>query len=218
MAKFLTVLIISALVLVSIGAAVNSPPGIPTAPQGPAAGVIGEYYTYTTSAIDPDGNGVKYVFFWGDGTASFTGLTKSGTPVSASHKWKFPNTYGIYIKAIDSKYAAASQFSPVTLVRISATAEENENRPPLIPAVPTGPVTGSSGIAYSYGSRTTDPDGDLVKYTFDWGDGTTSATALITSGSLASMTHTWTVGTGLQKTFNVSVKATDEHGLDSINV
>jgi hypothetical protein len=61
----------------------------------------------------------------------------------------------------------------------------------------------------------TDPDGDQVKYTFDWDDGTITTTAYVASGTWVSVLHQWTVEPGTNKVFNVTAIATDEHGKNS---
>ena len=95
---------------------------------------------------------------------------------------------------------------------VTITGPAAVNNPPATPSVPSGSTSGSSGTSYSYSTKATDPDGDQVKYTFDWGDGTTSATSLVSSGTSASASHTWTVASGSTKTFSVRAKATDENG------
>lgn len=39
---------------------------------------------------------------------------------------------------------------------------------------------------------TTDPDGDAMQYTFDWGDVNTSTNHLMNSGVTASVSYAWT--------------------------
>jgi hypothetical protein len=45
---------------------------------------------------------------------------------------------------------------------------------------------------FAFSITATDPDGNKVKYTFDWGDGTASTTSLVSSGASASSSHLWT--------------------------
>lgn len=79
------------------------------------------------------------------------------------------------------------------------------NSPPSKPSLPSGSISGKTGTVYTYCTTSTDPDSDLIKYTFDWGDGTTIDTEYLPSGSTASATHRWTtVGD-----YSVKVKAVD---------
>ena len=64
---------------------INSPPNIPSNPSGPNSLMIGTSATYSSSTTDPDGDQIKYRFYWGDGTFStWTSLVNSG-PVSYTH-------------------------------------------------------------------------------------------------------------------------------------
>jgi len=95
----------------------NSPPGRPDWPDGPSEGYAGYYYTYNTSANDPDGDDVYYWFDWDDGTNSgWMGPYPSGTIVSALHSWYdgedcMLTGYIIRVKAKDI-YGAESYWSP----------------------------------------------------------------------------------------------------------
>jgi hypothetical protein len=83
------------------------------------------------------------------------------------------------------------------------------NGAPSQALIESGPSSGSVGVSYSYQAKASDPDGDKVKYLFDWGDGQSSSTALVSSNTSASLSHSWqTAGT-----YVVKVRAEDEHGL-----
>ena len=77
--------------------------------------------------------------------------------------------------------------------------------------IPSGPTSGIPGTSYSYSTFAIDPDGDQIAYTFDWGDGTNSTTALFDSGAIANASHAWNIA-GI---YAVKAKATDSNGLDS---
>ncbi|UCD81362.1 MAG: fibronectin type III domain-containing protein, partial [Desulfobacterales bacterium] len=65
------------------------------------------------------------------------------------------------------------------------------NSAPNTPVQPTGPTSGFIQISYSFDTSGTDPDGDLLTYRFDWGDGNISAW-----GGAYSRTHAFSsVGT-----------------------
>ena len=179
----------------------NGAPTVPSIPSGPIIGTIDASYGYSTSADDPEGDQVKYTFNWGDGTTSTTSLVNSGTSANASHKWTTARTYLVKAKATDSKGAFSQWSTPMTFTVIA-------NSPPNMPSVPLGPVSGKANNLYSYSTSATDPDGNQVRYTFDWGDGTKSATRLVNSGTSANAYHKWTkVGT-----YQVKAMATDSKG------
>jgi hypothetical protein len=85
----------------------------------------------------------------------------------------------------------------------------NTNAAPSQALIESGPSSGLVGVSYTYQAKASDPDGDKVKYLFDWGDGQTSNTDLVSSNTSASLSHSWqTAGT-----YAVKVRAEDEHGL-----
>ena len=99
-------------------------------------------------------------------------------------------------------------FGDTASIRVIVSELSN---PPYTPFSISGPGYGHAGTAYSYSTSATDPDGDKVKYTFDWGDGTTSETDYVHSGTSASVSHSWSEA----GTYDVRVKATDSGGASS---
>jgi len=85
------------------------------------------------------------------------------------------------------------------------------NNPPNTPSTPSGQDQGYLTIPYSYSTSATDPDGDPVKYTFDWGDGSASETGFVDSGTIAGESHTWSS----EGTYYIKAKATDSEGASS---
>jgi len=85
--------------------------------------------------------------------------------------------------------------------------------PPLTPATPSGPASTITWRSATYFTSTTDPDGDQVKYGWDWnGDGTVDEwSELGSSGWTDSRPHSWSVA----GTYNVKVKAQDSNGAES---
>jgi hypothetical protein len=154
---------------------------------------------------------VKYTFDWGDGTTSTTSLVSSGTTASASHSWNAAGTYSVKVMATDSK-GATSTWSGILALSITGS---DANQAPYAPYPPWGPAVAYADQSCSYSVYAIDPDGDRVKYTFDWGDGTTSTTSLVKSGAEASASHSWSVPPNTKATFNVRAMATDEYGRTS---
>jgi hypothetical protein len=183
-------------------AAANRAPNTPTTPSGPTSGTVGTSYSYSTSATDPDGDQAKYTFDWGDGQQTATGLVNSGTSASASHAWTAAGTYLVKAMATDSKGAGSGWSSSLSVVIT------NVNRAPNTPSIPSGPTSGNTGVSYSYSTSAADPDGDQVKYTFDWGDGQQTTTGLVNSGTSASASHAWAAA----GTYLVKVRTTDSKG------
>lgn len=83
------------------------------------------------------------------------------------------------------------------------------NHPPNIPLEPSGASTGKVSVSYHYYTAATDPDGDLVRYRFDWGDDTYSIwSPLYPSGTLATTYHHWSQ----PGSYQVRAQAMDEYG------
>ena len=66
-------------------------------------------------------------------------------------------------------------------------------------------------MRYGYSTYATDPDRDQVKYTFDWGDGTTANTGPVNSGTRSIASHAWSKA----GTYQVNVMATESKGASS---
>jgi len=81
----------------------NQRPQKPERPTGSTEGKPKIKYTYTTSAIDVDGDTLYYRFSWGDGTYSgWIGPFPSGEEASAKHSWNEKGIYNITVKARDT--------------------------------------------------------------------------------------------------------------------
>jgi plastocyanin len=180
----------------------NNPPRTPIMPSGNASGTPGANYCYFTSAIDPDGDQVEYTFDWGDGTTSIIGPLDSDTKASANHSWSAAGTYRIRANATDS-LGKSSGWSESLIVML--------NTPPHNPSLPSGPGLGMPGTLYTYAVSATDPDGDQIEYTFDWGDEATSIIGPLASDKVAEATHTWTRA----GTYQVKARAEDSKGATS---
>lgn len=86
-----------------------------------------------------------------------------------------------------------------------------ENNPPTIPLL-EGRTEGIINEDYTFSASSTDFEEDKISYFFDWGDGTDSSwTKYYLSGIKVNVTHNWTN----EGTYNVKVKAKDEHGFES---
>ena len=68
-----------------------------------------------------------------------------------------------------------------------------ENTKPNKPNTPDGKTNGRKGREYSYSTSATDPDGDQLRYQWDWGDGNISewSSTLYSSGATVTALNTW---------------------------
>ena len=189
----------------------NDPPLTPSQLTGPASGTVGDTLRYTTSTTDPNGDNVMYgIDFNEDGNIDgwLDILAPSGATIAINITFTSPGVYPIRVIAKDV-YGAMSGFSPSKIVTITGSS----NDPPETPSKPLGPSTGNTGISYTFETSTIDPDGDSVKYGWDWdGDGTVDEWSnLKTSGATDTRSHTWVVP-GM---YTIKVIAEDEHGAQS---
>ena len=85
------------------------------------------------------------------------------------------------------------------------------NKPPAIEQ-PNGPSVVLPSVSDTFSAIATDPDGDNVKYRFDWGDGTISEWSdLFPSGAV----HKTTYAYSSQNYYNIKCQAKDEKGKSS---
>ncbi|HVQ01491.1 MAG TPA: PKD domain-containing protein [Candidatus Thermoplasmatota archaeon] len=189
----------------------NTPPNTPATPTGPTMLTTGQSGTYSTSSSDPDGDTIACRFdFDANGAHEYTGyspLLPGGTTISMSHTWNVSGTYVVKAQALDS-YGYTSNWSIGLTVVVSSG-----NSPPITPTV-TGPSQVKKGVSAEITAMTTDPDGDMIMYYFDFGDSTNSGwTAMVNSGTAAHVNHTW-AKTG---SYTVKVRAMDVGGHQSAN-
>jgi len=86
-----------------------------------------------------------------------------------------------------------------------------ESNPPSKPTKPSGPQSILPLIRYTFTTSSTDPDGDEIRYLFDWDDGNTSWTGFYSSGATASAKHRWKE----KDAYQIRVKAKDIYGYES---
>lgn len=182
----------------------NTPPTQPVIPSGSISGWHGSSYQYLTSATDLENHMIQYGWDWGEGsTVEWTGFYTSGETCSTSHTWVQPGVYDIKVQARD-ELGAESPWSQILSVLMG-------NRAPMTPSTPSGPIIGWHGIEYTYTTNAIDPDGDNIKYYFDWGDGSGGWTNLYPSGITGNSNHTWSI----PGTYAIKAKAQDEYGDNS---
>ena len=145
----------------------NHPPSAPSKPSGTTSGYVNQSYSYSTSSTDPDGDQIKYGWDWdGDGNVDeWTGFYNSGETITLSHFWSQPGTYQIKVKAMDQEGDESEWSESLTVTILMET-----KKPPV--AVISAPDVALVNQTISLdGSQSSDPDGTIVNYTWDFGDG-----------------------------------------------
>jgi PKD repeat protein len=155
-------------------------------PNGPYTGTVGSPVTFDGSgSSDPDGTIVSYDWDFGDGS--------TGTGVSPTHTYGAPGTFTVTLTVTDDDGLTDTASTTATIGDVLP-------EPPV--ADPNGPYTGTVGIAVTFdGSGSSDPDGTIVAYDWDFGDGSV--------GTGVSPTHTY----GTDGVFTVTLTVTDDDGL-----
>ena len=139
----------------------NTPPV--ASANGPYTGTEGAPVQFSSSgSMDPDGTIVAYAWDFGDGGSS--------TAENPAHTYVAAGTYTVSLTVTDD---AGDTTSDATTATIEAVVV---NTPPT--ADPNGPYTGFVGESMTFdGSGSVDPDGSIVAYDWDFGDGTEAADA-----------------------------------------
>ncbi|MGH1525255.1 PKD domain-containing protein [Leifsonia sp. L25] len=135
-----------------------------------------------SASSDPDGTVASYAWDFGDGT--------TGTGVTASHTYATAGTFTVTLTVTDNQGLAG------TPVQHPVTTALPPNQPPVasFTATPNGLSLAVDGTASS------DPDGSVVGYAWNFGDGGTATTP--------TASHTYAAG----GTYTVSLTVTDNRG------
>ncbi len=154
-------------------------------PGGPYNGTVGVTVQFNGSgSSDPDGSIASYSWDFGNGT--------NGTGAAPSITYTEAGTFNVTLTVTDN--AGATNSVSTTVVIVAAA-----NQQPV--ANPGGPYSGTAGIAVQFnGATSSDPDGTIASYSWDFGNGTTGA------GATPSTTYTEA------GTFNVTLTVTDNAG------
>ncbi|KYK22430.1 hypothetical protein AYK24_02350 [Thermoplasmatales archaeon SG8-52-4] len=93
---------------------INDPPNPPVI-DGPKTGNIDTTYTYTFTAIDPNGDDVSYYIKWDDGDITdWTSYQASGTAFYDNHSWSTKRKYTIEAMVKDT-YGVESDWAKYTV-------------------------------------------------------------------------------------------------------
>jgi PKD repeat protein len=172
---------------VTISPAPNQPPVAVV--NGPYVGVVGQVITFTsTGSSDPEGGQLTYAWNFGDGT--------SASVASPTHSYGAALTYTVTLTVTDSANATASASTTAT---ISAPVP---NQLPTVSSV-TIPSAGLLMQNMVVNAVASDPDGDVLTYRWNFGDGSPEI-----SGLTAPALHEY----GATGSYNVTVTVDDAHG------
>jgi hypothetical protein len=189
----------------------------PGKPGGPLLALVGEECTFDATASVPGGGQLKYVFGWDVDAApsdapgrvpdrTETGYVPSGTTVTAKHAWTTFGRHSVAVMVVNAA-GTVSRWGPAASVLVHTL--------PDTPPACAGPNASVSGATCTFSASTSDPDGDMVKYVFDWGEqgsnGTPpgpTETGFFLPGATATLSHAWS----RPGTYRVRVMAVDLNG------
>ncbi len=183
----------------SSSATVGLPPNKPPVanPGGPYTGNAGDPVQFNGSgSSDPDGTITSYTWSFGDGT--------SGSGSTPTHVYASAATYPVTLTVTDDDGASTSASTSATVRPANSLPVAN----------PGGPYTGTAGQPVQFdGSASSDSDGTIAGYAWDFGDGSTGAgpspshTYVAAAGYTASLTVTDNAGGTNTATVEVSIAA-----------
>jgi len=138
----------------------NNAPNTPSKPSGSSSGYTGIRYTYSTSAIDIDGDRVRYYFDWGDGTGAWTDFVDSGQFAMKKHEWNEQGVYNVKVKARD-EHGAESDWSQIKTVTIATI-----NNPPNC-SLSANLTSGCAPLSVTFSINSSDKDGSISSWQLD---------------------------------------------------
>ena len=179
-------------VTVQAVAANLAPAGVISAPAANATITAGQSVSFTGTASDPNGDAVTVRWTFGD-CATSTALSPG------AHVYAAAGTYTAKLVATDV-HGLADPAPPTRTITVQAVAA---NLPPTgVITAPASNVTITAGQSVSFSGTASDPNGDPVTVSWNFGDGATST-------ALAPGAHTYAAA----GTYTVSMTATDSHAL-----
>ena len=139
--------------------------------------------SFTSTSSDPDGTIASYSWNFGDGGTS--------TAQNPSHTYGATGSYSVTLQVTDNQGAQ----SPITTKTVNVTAPNQ---------APTANFTFScSALTCNFTSTSSDPDGTISAYSWNFGDGATS--------TAQNPSRTYAAG----GSYNVTLRVTDNQGAQS---
>ena len=140
-------------------AAQNKPPTVSLSAT-PTSGEAALGVKFIASASDPDGDTLSYSWDFGDGDTT-------GDSSNESHVYQKAGTFTAKVTVFDDKGSSASDSVQITV------REAARNQPPTVSLSAT-PTSGEAALSVEFSAKATDPDGDTLSYSWDFGDGDTT--------------------------------------------
>jgi len=171
----------------------NSPPTIDSITITPSSGInTGTHIQFAAIASDPEFDPLYYDWNFGD--------NHTGVGQTVTHQFLTAGNYTVTLNVTDNQTLSGRPVNATISVVVA------ENHPPELSIASTRSVW--KGFPMTYTASASDEDGDPLRFTWEWGDGSTSVT------TVPSAQHSY----WLFKIFNLVVHADDLTGLPNHNV
>lgn len=179
-----------------VTASVDITLGVNTAPVAdfnfsPTAPVSGDTVYFISNSSDPDGDSISHYWQFGDG-----GTSSSENPSHTYPEVTVATEYVVQLTVTDSGGLSATAVKNITI-----GLEANEAPVADFTFSPTNPT--SSDSVFFNAQASTDTDGTIINYAWDFGDGVT--------GSGRTTNHTYSNATG-ETTYTVTLTVKDDKG------
>jgi hypothetical protein len=170
--------------------------GIYGSPASPV--YVGDSVTFTATASDPEATELKFTWDWGDGTTDTNTVEVATTGEEVEdeqvHAWESDGLYDVWVYVWDGYDVESNVNHNVTTTKAN-TYEVITNTEPEAPEI--APITTLTDVWTECSASTSDLDPDVLRVTWDWGDGTYNVTEHDTSTSqgdrvVSSVMHLWT--------------------------
>jgi len=122
----------------------------------PSTVYTGEVIDFASASYDPDGYITSYFWDFGDGN--------TGSGVTVSHSYVDDGEYLVTLRVVDDDGAAGSKKASITV----------KNRSPVADLAASATILDKKETVTFDASPSYDPDGTIVAYSWDFGDGTTA--------------------------------------------
>ncbi len=136
--------------------------------DGPTSALVDETVTFDSGdSYDPDGTIVSYVWDFGDSGASAVAVAAQSGDSRMAHSYSASGSYQVTLTIADDGGLSD------TVTHMIVIEDLVLNQPPT--AVINGPTSGLVGELLTFdASSSSDPDGMIASYTWDFGDGSTA--------------------------------------------